>query len=431
MKISSSQMTRWSAIIAVLYFCFYPHICVTVGGIMCYPILFVCIALSFMSLLLYRMGKFDYLCLAWLGILLISTVTNQGMARKNYLWPVTFIMLILLLLALKENVNWHKTVINLLLLLSLLYCVSTIVLYFIPELYKGAYSFWGYYPNGTERGEFGYRAGLADNHSANGAYCVVSFLITVAALISGDVQDKKEKRKYLIALIVSIIAVLLTTKRAHLLFGCVSAMLCYYLCGKKGKTSRLFKICLIAAVLVTMFYFASSFIPAISDFLEGFEGQEDISNGRYEFWEIAMSYFAKNPIFGIGWLGFRYATLGVYSTVGYVDAHNVYIQLLTESGLVGAAIMLVIFVGTLVQTIKMINGYTDDMGSNIKRILCISLIFQIFCLIYGFTGNFLYDRTCFIYIFGCALSYSVKKYIYYKYPNGEDVSYGKLHNSGL
>lgn len=406
MKISTSTLIRCSALLAVFYFYFYAHIVAVFGGKYCYPVLFTCIGLSIVGMLLRKQKKVDLIVLLWILILCLSLITNRGLQAKAWLWPVTFSMLVILLLPLSIDDRWIKNVMKMLMVGSLIYCIATIVLYVAPGLYSGFRQYWGYYPNGTERGMFGYRAGIADNHSANGIYCVIAFLIMSANYIVE--QQKKKKKKFLIVGIISLLAVLLTTKRAHLLFGVFSVLVCYYFSQNRGKVGRGFKICFVSVVALILFYLMADFVPAISDFMEGFEGQDDISNGRYVFWEIAWNYFKSNPLFGIGWLGFRYSTRGIFSSSGYVDVHNVYIQLLAETGIFGTGIMLSIFIATLVNTIQMLNVYGAKPESDERMILCVSLGMQVFCLIYGVTGNFLYDRACFIYIFACAMSYSIK-----------------------
>lgn len=404
MKISSSKLIQWSAIIAGCYFYFYSQLMTAIGGKYCYPVLGLCAIFSVAALMLKkRMHKND-LQWAWAVILVISTITNQGLQRRAWLWPVTFVMLILLLFALTTNTSWHETAVKILLAGSLIYCAATILFFVAPGLYAAMVQFWKGYPNGTERGLYGYRAGIADNHSANGTYCLVSFIIASANYFLE--KEKKKKRLYLGIAGVGMFCVLLTTKRAHLLFGIFAAMVCYYFSQKQKKASRLFQILFVVVAGLILFYYAATSIPVLSDFMEGFEGQEDLSNGRYKYWTVALSYFVSSPVFGIGWLGFRYRTQGILAK-GYVDVHNVYIQLLAESGVVGTAIMMVIFAGTLAETIRMLQQ-GDGSDSPGRRALCMSLGMQVFCLVYGVTGNFLYDRTCFIYIFGCALCYSVK-----------------------
>lgn len=408
MKITASKFMQWSVIIAIFYFYFYQHIVAAIGGKFCYPFLFLCILFSVMVLILRKTNFVSYLEFAWILVLLISTVTNHALRRKDWLWPATFFMLIVLLLALTTSTTWHRMATKCFLYGSLAFCVATIIMFVLPIPYTGLVQFWGYYPNGTERGLYGYRAGIADNHSANGTYCVVAFLISVSLFFLE--KNKKQKKLYLLFTAISLFAVLLTTKRAHLLFGVFSAIVCYYFSKQQGKIGRGFKVLCVAVVGTLLFYYASSFVPVLSDFMEGFERQSDISNGRYEFWKIALSYFKTSPIFGIGWLGFRYWTRNfLVQGNGYVDVHNVYIQILAESGIVGALIMLVIFVGTLVQTIQMLSKAQYNKEPAVRATLCVSLSVQVFCLVYGVTGNFLYDRTCFIYVFACALCYSIRK----------------------
>jgi len=69
-------------------------------------------------------------------------------------------------------------------------------------------------------------------------------------------------------------------------------------------------------------------------------------NGRGAIWNNAMNLFWENPVFGIGAGAFAGAVSGRFNTV----AHNTYIGVLVEHGMVGLAIFLAIVIGLLVRT---------------------------------------------------------------------------------
>lgn len=63
------------------------------------------------------------------------------------------------------------------------------------------------------------------------------------------------------------------------------------------------------------------------------------TEGRFDAWKAGLEMFAHNPVTGIGVDCFPYAYgAGVYSSEShYLRSHNMYIQLITELGLVGLA----------------------------------------------------------------------------------------------
>ena len=71
------------------------------------------------------------------------------------------------------------------------------------------------------------------------------------------------------------------------------------------------------------------------------EGELEVSAGiRLDLWGHAMDLFKKNPILGVGWGGFKFT---VPETYHYRDTHNLYLKTLSEQGIVGLLLLLVIF----------------------------------------------------------------------------------------
>lgn len=412
-----STVRKWITVLMLLYFAFYPHISI-INGSLLYCVLFAVMGLSLVCIG-FSYKKNNYIGnyqLAWSIILFMSLIRNWGISRRAFLWPVAFTALILMFLALSNNTQWHKTFYKTAIIFSSIYIFGVLFFLITPSAYSTMRTFWGYWPNGTDYGVFGYRAGLADNHSANGTYCIVAFLIYSSLWITGT-GDRKKRRWFAIMTLIAGIAVFLTTKRAHLVFGFTALLLVYYVFSKKRMSSKMFKLLGIVAGVLVLFY-TVPYTSLLSEYTSGFFDHigTDVTNGRMEYWLYALALCATNPLFGIGWLGFRYnsgallytSTHEGFAQVGYVDAHNVYVQLLCETGVIGTVIVVSIFIVFLRSTIVLYRKHKNDLSEPQQRALATSFCFQVFCLIYGLTGNFLYDRTCFIYIFGCALFCSVE-----------------------
>lgn len=405
-----STVRKSIVFLMLFYFAFFPQIAM-LSGTALYVVLFASIGLSVVCMLFSRKGE-NYVSkyqVAWVVILLLSLFRNWGIEKEAYLWPAAFSALIFMFLALSNSSTWHTSFFKIAVAFSIIYILSVFLFLLYPSVYKAMYNFWGYWPNGTEYGAFGYRAGLADNHSANGTYCILACLICCSIWLTGT-GEKRERRRLLLVTLAAALAVFLTTKRAHLVFGLAALLLVYYVFSKKRISSKLFNLMCIVVVALVLFY-TIPYSDLLSEYTSGFFDYigTDVTNGRIEYWLCALSIFASHPIFGIGWLGFRYSsgTEG-FARVGYVDAHNVYIQLLCETGVVGTIIVITVFIVFLRSTIRLYKKYREVLDIAQQRALAVSFCFQIFCLIYGLTGNFLYDRTCFIYLFGCALFCSVK-----------------------
>lgn len=414
MVLRLSNMRKWIAYIMVFYCFLYPQLTATVGGKFLYPILFFVIGLSLLIILtgIRRNLSINIMCTEWALLLILSLIRNQGISHGSYLWPVTFSAIALSLIALGSDFGvkfdtWPSKMIKAACILSLIYIIGTFIFFLFPNLYDTMVSFWGYYPNGSEMGSYGYRVGFADNHTANGSYCVFLFLIAGTLLITNTVK-KRDKKWCILFLILSFVAVVLTTKRAHLVFSLGVLLVVYYFFSPRRLNNKIFNLLVTVVGVLFVIEFLKD-IPAFSGIFEGFTDQgSDISNGRYVYWLYAIELFSDNPLFGIGWLGFRFNSsnliLGTNTgNIGYVDAHNVYVQLLCEVGLIGAIFVIFMFIHFISSTIRTYKRFRRKLNPNEIQILAISVALQLFCLIYGWTGNFLYDRVCFFYFIGCAL----------------------------
>ena len=56
-------------------------------------------------------------------------------------------------------------------------------------------------------------------------------------------------------------------------------------------------------------------------------------SGRFELWQIGLEIFKSNPVFGIGWYNFLFYNVSYYGGTNY--AHNTFLEVLVELGVVG------------------------------------------------------------------------------------------------
>ena len=113
----------------------------------------------------------------------------------------------------------------------------------------------------------------------------------------------------------------------------------------------------------------------------------DVLSGREVFWNYAMEMFRQNPLFGKGFLSFNdyafYRGFRYYGERWNYQAHNVYIQLLAETGIVGFLLMTLLIILMLFKTISAVKE--KPVFWNILLIYWIILFG-----VYSFTGNTLY-----------------------------------------
>ena len=149
-------------------------------------------------------------------------------------------------------------------------------------------------------------------------------------------------------------------------------------------------------------------------------------NGRSYYWTAALSIFSNNKIHGIG-MGCFSQYFDVYfhrlGNLEAYDAHNIYIQMLAELGIVGEALFVIFFVICLISTIKLFKKLRKIREKEYGYVLCYSVFLQIWFIVYGATGNPLYGAgQSFFYIASIAMMMSVKHELKIKEYNCEFMS---------
>lgn len=122
---------------------------------------------------------------------------------------------------------------------------------------------------------------------------------------------------------------------------------------------------------------------------------EQVFGIRWSMYQKALQLFGQRKLLGIGW--FQY----MYYDVNQDATHNIYLQLLCETGIVGFLLFMIPILTVFTNTLKLIYRAYDD---NMIKYLRISLYMQTFFLVYGITGNPLYDHNfLFAYFWAVAM----------------------------
>lgn len=208
---------------------------------------------------------------------------------------------------------------------------------------------------------------------------------------------------------------------SHVLFGVVALICAYYLFKPEKRMTRSFKILLASAVGLIVLYLLSFSVPEISAIFERFShiGSDEESNTRFMMWALALKNFKENPLIGIGWNGYKYQFYHfLYNPAvraeryAYLNAHNVYLQLLCETGILGFLIFMSGAIELFVRTLKLLKkNIRDSFSIGSKGTIFFVLTMQIFFWLYSLTGNCLYDTMFGFYSvsIGFVLGYLVQK----------------------
>lgn len=392
-------------------------------------IIWLVVSVLLFALYFYVSGQFHivdmrFTVIDWLFLVSsVVIIATSGADFENISYFIRFFMLFIYILFMKYDEKLIKIMFTCLLAAAMVHVAATYFLYFNQDFYF-RYVYPAFTPSEKSKLYYwntinGYATGLASHFSLNGMNMAIALLLSVTLFLGGK---KKKKWLYLLLALVSLVALFMTGKRAPLVFALFSIVVTYLVCAESYALRKLFMVMgglLGGAILL---YVASFNIEGIGATLSRFEAiftnneSADISNGRFMLYGIALDYFKSAPIFGIGWRAFSKRVVVFFNEdSSFRDTHNVFLQLLCETGIVGAFVFFALFAVALIITIHLILAYKRnelELSDTARFGLTFSLMTQVFFLCYSMTGNPLYD-TVTLYYYAFAVGSAAT--IYYQY----------------
>ena len=356
----------------------------------------------------------------WILFMLLFVIPhNQHIAHHNYWSTIRWCLaVIIMILAALKPVD-QKGTMRIILLFSMVHVAATWVLYFVPTLYERLYKLWGYWPSGTEHNFQVYRAGITNNYSRNAiGQLPALFLmgaIVIVILMKRDLLTRAENGMLITAAGIAALtlgALFLTAKRSGVLFG-TAAILLGAVTYKYKKISIVRFAGLGISVLLLLLAasrFAAPLQLIVNRFLE--LGKDTSTTNRIRMWKLALEMFARHPLTGNGWESFKYEyylrlSARTGSMYDYLDAHNVYLQVLAETGILGLSLFLTCIGTTFLITYRVIRARDRITGRFDKAAVLYAFMYQVYFVLYCTTGNCLYDITFIHYTVAAGLMYGV------------------------
>lgn len=195
-------------------------------------------------------------------------------------------------------------------------------------------------------------------------------------------------------------------RRGELLGAAVSLfLLVLILCSRRQRLVIL--LCGGAAAVVGLGLFWK-FLPQLGEFplfhryaatIDALLSGRDFTSGRTGLFRLAIEGFRSAPVFGIGFDQFHTLVDPMLTDIeGNVmqDAHNIYLQMLCETGLVGTALTLLPLGWLLVTTWRLLCHAKGLAGKEPLCLVCVSFLIQFYLLFLG-----LYDPTFQKIVFWC------------------------------
>lgn len=255
--------------------------------------------------------------------------------------------------------------------------------------------------------------GLLGNYQAAGMMMSVS-----ASVFFMDFFLTSNKMD-IVGIIMSVLALLTSGKRMFAILVVIGFIGAYYLAKKSKKNKKDVKkkfwiIAMLSAIVIGIaIYRVPQFQAVIERFMDLSGGsEEEATSGRSILWDRALYIFRNHKIAGIG-----FANFAVYFENHFLNSganafltHNIYYGLLAETGIIGFTIMVLFMLESLIYSIYLYVKATKSNGFKLKYIMIYSLIIQIWFIVYGYTGNGIYDTNeFFFYVMAIAAVHSVRR----------------------
>lgn len=362
-----------------------------------------------LAVLSYRSSHFEGLHIVWILSLLpfvwcISDWTVAGM--RDF---VAYLVFVVFILFGTKRTNVYDKAINIIFVMAFFHLFFLLVNILFRDsfnsfLYRTFAS--GAIPNLDKMIRQNYYTGLGYIPGDTSGYFVDALIILFCY------KNRSSKRAFLLQMLLLVMGIMFCAKRSHLLCLMISLLLVWLLNAKGSKRLNRVVIAAVAILVAAMLGYAVlpmfSNIPMlnrISMALDSVLTGRDFTSNRSSLTSYALQLFRTNRMWGIGWKQFNTLTRNKWGWSNYVN--NVYVQLMTETGIVGLVLFMFPMFITLIRTIKAHRISRSITNCEIKNALLLSLGMQIFFLLYGIFEIPFYDYTfLFVYAISVCLANS-------------------------
>ena len=335
--------------------------------------------------------------LAWIAIALIALGSFLVLGAEVTAYPkriITFVVTIVLMITLSSSRNWVKPAMKVVLTLLAVHAAATLFFMVVPSVYA---SFVKPVFFAGDQNAIGYQSGLTSHYSYNGMLLSAGVLLAVArALPRRDSKRAGSVDAEAVLLMVLFLAALLaTTKRGPVVAVVIAVVVALFVGSGRVKTGMILKIVFGAVFAAAVVFALSQVVPQIAVVFDRLSealtstSEVDATNGRSLLWGRALELWRESPVVGHGWATYRYYWEGRID-VATSTAHNVFLGLLAEVGIVGLVVYLVAAIPPLVGLWRMARNLPSFSG-DLRSEVFFAFSYQIFYLVYCFSGSPLYD----------------------------------------
>ncbi len=201
------------------------------------------------------------------------------------------------------------------------------------------------------------RFGAAGSANSIGLYSAFAFSLCIYSVHTKD--KNKSSIPYYLLMILNSIIVILSASRKAILFLLLPLVVFYF--GKSSNPIKVLKNSIVIFLILISSYLLITKVPVIYDFvgnriesmLSGFQGGQTDSSTSTRMYLIkdGWNWFKKKPFLGNGPSNYRALHANQYKG-NLLYAHNNYIELLVDIGIIGTVIYYLLYLKITINIIK-------------------------------------------------------------------------------
>ena len=241
-----------------------------------------------------------------------------------------------------------------------------------------------------------------------------AFIVNVGISISLSkffTNHKLTKTQFSV-LALQIVALLLPGKRTYLFASLICFLLFFIFSRINGK---FFKFCVIILLGTTVILLLMMFIPQTATAINKLLDSENMGRlgGRSFLWKHIYSMIDEYWLFGAGFGSYnQYAFshgLLVNNAMWKYNAHNCYLQILGELGIIGLSLFITFIISSLFISAKALRTANNNGDKAQIGAMYFSLFNQLLMTIYSFTSNPIYTKQIlFIWLFTTGIALNIR-----------------------
>lgn len=355
-------------------------------------------------------------CLSWILISIYILINNYSLT-KNLIGGgmIQLYVMVFFMLFTTSSDRWFRTWIKYTKIFIIIHAVSTIIFFFNEGLYIKFVNIF-FLSNYYEMMKYYYRgwmSGLSGHFSSNGMILSIGliFFFEEIRILKKDKTYKYNLILNYICILIVIYALILSSKRGPLISACLAIIITYIFAQGKNIFKRLIILTILCMIIYLLYKLLLPIIPGIETIMEKFNSLSNddagVLNGREGLWKIALDMFHLNPLTGKGFGSYsQYSSLqNAIST----SAHNYYLQVLAELGLIGIVLYISAFISGIINTLHELKKAIEKKSNWYIMMLSISLEIQIFVIAYSMTSTaMMYYDILIPYFLACTVSRVIK-----------------------